>query len=254
MNDCGSCVQAMRKNRDSDFSEAFGRAELISTDVFDTLLLRTCRSERSRILRGERLFSGMLADRGWRIDPDILVDARLSSQQLAFRELAARGCAGEVRLTEIISRQLKMFALPNSLVDERLAIEIQVEKSSLFANRALADILRQRKRFGTRLVAISDTTLPADAVTELIEHFHGAGLVDRVYSSADQDLTKRDGDLFMAVARAENVAAERIAHVGDDLIADLRCPSALGISAHYAARPNYRRRIRATNGASIEAG
>ena len=38
--------------------------ELISTDVFDTLLLRRFGSERSRIIEGERLFSDFLAKRG----------------------------------------------------------------------------------------------------------------------------------------------------------------------------------------------
>jgi hypothetical protein len=243
----------MKTNCGSDLVGAIGRADLISTDVFDTLLLRTYRSERSRILRGERLFSRLLAKRGCQIEPDLLAEARISSQRLAFRELAVRGRGGEVRLVEIISRQLKMLGLPETLVGERLRIEVQIEKSSLFANRALADLLRTHRRSGARLVAISDTTLPAAAVAELIEHFHGPELVDRVYSSADQHLTKRDGDLFMAVAQAENVAPEKIVHLGDDLIADVQSPSAVGISAHYVPRPPYRRRVRAANGASIEA-
>ena len=244
----------MNANRSADLLGAIGQADLISTDVFDTLLLRTYRSERSRILLGERLFSRHLAERGYQIEPDLLADARISSQQLAFRELAVRGRLGEVRLMEIISSQLKMLSLPNSLVGERLRIEVQIEKSSLFANRALADLLRTRRRSGARLVAISDTTLPADAIAELIQHFHGPELVDRVYSSADQRLTKRDGELFMAVAQIENVAPEKIAHIGDDFIADVRSPSAVGISAHYMPRSPYRRHIRAANGASTEAG
>jgi len=244
----------MNANRNVDLLSAIGQADLISTDVFDTLLLRTYRSERSRILLGERRFSRLLAKRGCQIEPDLLADARISSQRLAFRELAMRGGPGEVRLMEIISRQLEMLSLPDSLVGERLRIEVQIEKSSLFANRALANFLRTHRRPGARLIAISDTVLPADAVAELIQHFHGPGLVDRVYTSADQRLTKRDGDLFVAVARAENVAPEKIAHVGDDFIADVQSPSAVGISAHYLPRPRYRRRIRAANGASTEAG
>jgi FMN phosphatase YigB (HAD superfamily) len=244
----------MKANLSSDLLGAISRAELISTDVFDTLLLRTYRSERSRIFHGERLFSRLLAERGWLIDPDLLADARLSSQRLAFRELAMRASAGEVQLEEIISRQLKMLGLPGSLIGERLKIEVQVEKRSLSANRTLANLLRKHRRSGVRLVAISDTTLPSDAVAELIRHFHGWELVDHVYSSADQRSTKRDGDLFFAVAQAENVAPERIVHIGDDLIADVRSPSAIGISAHYLPRPTFRRRIRSANGASIEAG
>jgi hypothetical protein len=249
-----SCVSAMKASRNSDFLGSIGQTDLISTDVFDTLLLRTSRSERSRIVHGERLFSRLLAGRGQQIEPELLADARLCAQRLAFRELNVRGKPGEVRLVEIISRQLKMLGLPASLLRERLRIELQIEKGSLFANRSLANILRTHKRSGTRIVAISDTALPTEAVAELIEHFHGPDLVDRVYSSADQGLTKRDGHLFVAVMQTEDVAPEKMAHVGDDYVADVRSPSTIGISAHYAARSPYRRHIRAANGAWVETG
>src|ERR1700761_3414739 len=143
----------MNVNQNVGFRAAIGQANLIATDVFDTLLLRNHRSERSRILHGERLFSRLLAGRGWQIEPDFLVDARLLSQRVAFRELSMRGTPGEVRLVDIISRQLQMLGLPDTLVDERLEIEVQVEKGSLFANRSLAAILRAHRRCGTRIVA-----------------------------------------------------------------------------------------------------
>src|ERR1700730_4457822 len=244
----------MRRNSFADLVDAVGRIEMISTDVFDTLLLRTSRSERSRILKGERLFSDLLAHRGWHIAADLLFDARLQAQRLAFRGLALRGVAGEARLVEIISRQLTVLGLPQSLVPERLQIEVQVEKGSLVANEFLGNILRAHRRTGTRIIAISDTTLPSEGVSELIQHFHGAELVDRVYSSADHGLTKRDGDLFLAVAQAENIPLNRIVHIGDDLLADVQIPSAKGITVHHTPRRAYRRYLRSANGALTEAG
>src|SRR6267378_3269307 len=103
----------MSRNNLADLVNAADGIEVISTDVFDTLLLRTNRSERSRILKGERLFSDLLARRGWHIGADLLVDARLQAQRLAFRGLTLRGVAGEARLVEIISRQLSMLGLPH---------------------------------------------------------------------------------------------------------------------------------------------
>ena len=244
----------MRRDNLADLANAVGRIEVISTDVFDTLLLRTNRSERSRILMGERLFSDLLAHRGWQIEADLLVDARLQAQRLAFRGLTLRGVAGEARLVEIISRQLSVLGLPHSLVAERLQIEVQVEKSSLVANEFLGSILRAHRRAGTRIIAVSDTTLPSEGVSELIQHFHGAELIDDVYSSADHGLTKRNGDLFLVVARAENVPLHRIVHIGDDLLADVRTPSAKGITVHHTPRRAYHRYLRSADGALTEAG
>ena len=244
----------MRRNNLADLVNAVDRIEVISTDVFDTLLLRTSRSERSRILKGERLFSDLLAKRGWHIGADLSVEARLQAQLLAFRGLALRGVAGEARLVEIISRQLSVLGLPQSLVAERLQIEVQVEKDSLVANEFLGSILRAHRRAGARIIAISDTTLPSERVCELIQHFHGAELIDRVYSSADHGLTKREGDLFLAVAQAENVPLNRIVHIGDDWLADVQVPSAKGITGLHAPRRAYRQYLRLANGALAEVG
>ena len=244
----------IRQNNIADLVNAVDRIEVISTDVFDTLLLRSSRSERSRIMKGERLFSNLLAQRGWHIGADLLVEARLQAQRLAFRGLTLRGVAGEARLVDIVSRQLSVLGLPPSLVGERLWIELQVEKGSLVANKRLGSILRAHRRAGTQVIAVSDTTLPTEGVSELIQHFHGPELVDRVYSSADHGLTKRDGGLFLAVGQAENVSLRRIVHIGDDLLADVQTPSAKGITVYHARRSAYRRYLRSANGALTEAG
>jgi hypothetical protein len=238
----------------AELATAAGRIEVISTDVFDTLLLRTSRSERSRILKGERLFSDLLVRCGLHISADLLADARLQAQRLAFRGLALRGVPGEVRIEEIVSRQLSVLGLPQSLVTERLRIEIEVEKASLVANKELASILRAHRLAGARILAISDTTISSEMVRDLIRHFHGADLVDRVYSSADHGLTKRDGELFLAVAQAENIALNRMVHIGDDRCADVQVPSAKGITVYHAARPAYHRYLRGLDGALTEIG
>jgi|GEM_PF-585457 len=237
----------------ADLWNDVGRIKVLSTDVFDTLLLRNSVSERSRIVQGERLFSKAIAHAGWRIDADLLVEARLRAQRLAFRALNSWGGPhGEVRLIEIINRQLTVLGLPASLAAERVRIELQVEKGSLIANEQVARILLAHRRTGTRVVAITDTTLSGRDVHELIQHFHGADLIDHVYSSADCRLTKREGSLFVAVAQAENVPLCDMVHVGDDPLADLQVPSTKGVTALHAPRPAYSRYLRSANGALTE--
>src|ERR1700761_4716042 len=230
----------MIRDQFASLARTTGTIDVISTDVFDTLLLRTAKSQRSRILEGERLFSRLLAARGSLIDVDVLASARIHAQRLAFRELAARG-AGEVRLSEIVERQLSVLGLPDSLIADRLNIELQVEKNSLALNRSLGAALGARRAAGQLVVAASDTTLSSQALGELIQHFHGSDVVDRVYSSADLGLTKREGGLFSAIGSNENVPLNRIAHIGDDLRADVKVPLSKGIFALHLPRHSWRR-------------
>jgi FMN phosphatase YigB (HAD superfamily) len=238
----------------SNLVAKIGQVELVSSDVFDTLLLRTLRSERSRILRGERLFSDLLQRKGFLIPFDVLVDTRIKSQSLVFRVLEARRSPGEARLEEIIGRQLALLGLPQSFVAERVQIEIEVEKTSLAPAKYLANILSAHRRAGARIVATSDTTFSSDALRQLIDHFYSGELVERIYSSADLNLTKRHGALFEAVAKAEGVPMHRMIHVGDDWLADIEVPTSKGINVQYVQHPQYRKSLRRFGGALTEAG
>jgi FMN phosphatase YigB (HAD superfamily) len=226
---------------------------LISSDVFDTLLLRRPRSHRTRLMEGERRFARLLREQGFPIDAEQLFRTRLLAEGFAYRALNVGGGIGEVRLSDIIARQLAMLGLPADLQEQRLGLEMEVEKTSLSANRALADVLRQQRQAGMRVVAVSDTALPADRLMELIDHFHGTGLVDRVYSSADIGASKRFGSLFTAVLSAENVSPSEVLHIGDDNVADHLVPSAMGIHTVHLPKGRIRHLATRADGACAEA-
>lgn len=231
---------------------------LVSTDLFDTLLLRTIRSERARIIAGERRFARKLAEEGLQLAEDVLVEARLEAQRLAYRALDMAKQDGEVALRDIVRRQLVMLGLPRARVEAlcemRLAIELALEKESLRPNRELAALLRRCRSEGRRVVAISDIGLPTVMLEALVTHIHGPDLLDRIYSSADLGLTKRRGELFHAVLAAEGIAARQTLHVGDDRLADHIMPSALGLRTLHLPRPKLRRRLSRLHGAVSELG
>lgn len=242
----------LRRSHDDLYSPV-SKIELISTDVFDTLLLRRRKSERSRIVAAEAKFARLLAERGFSVPPDDLVRVRLLAQKSAYRALNTGDGAGEVRLTDIICNQLNILGLPENLVEERLAIELASEKKALSANGALAMLLRRYHAAGLRVVAVSDTGLPADKLTELIDYFHGPGLIDRVYSSADMGASKRHGGLFSAVLEAESVSPSQMLHIGDDERADFHVPEGMGIRAVHLPRNTFRSYASRADGAATEA-
>ncbi|MFB9948317.1 HAD family hydrolase [Rhizobium puerariae] len=226
---------------------------LITTDVFDTLLLRHGLSQRSRLVAGEDQFARFLRGQGSAIRPDELVRARLLAERFAYRALNMEGGPGEVRLVDVIGRQLAILGLSESLVEKRLAIELAIEKRALFANGELAMLLRCHRQAGIRVVAVSDTGLPGEKVAELIDYFHGPGLVDRIYSSADLGASKRQGELFSRVLEAEGVPASRTLHIGDDPVADCLVPGRMGIKTVHLPKSSAKRLLSRADGAATEA-
>lgn len=241
-----------RRNLDRLRSQLDG-IDLISSDVFDTLLLRRPRSQRSRVMEGERRFARLLREQGFRTDPEQLFRARLLAEGFAYRALNVGGGVGEVRLNDIIARQLAMLGLPADLLQQRLVLEMAVERASLSANNALANVLRQQRQAGLRVVAVSDTALPADQLAQLIDHFHGPGLVDAVYSSADIGASKRFGSLFAAVLSAEKISAAQMLHIGDDYVADHLVPSTMGIQTVHMPKGRIRHLATRADGVRAEA-
>ena len=227
--------------------------ELVSTDVFDTLLLRTHRSERARIIVGERQFARRLAEQGLAVHEKWLIDARLEAQKWAYRALNMSERDNEVALRDVIDRQLALLGLPKTLCKIRLAIELAGERHSLRPNMQLAAALRRCRNQGRRVVAVSDTGLPTPDLAELLAHFHGPDLLDGIYASADIGLTKRRGELFRAVLEMEGVAACRTLHIGDDRLADHDVPSSLGLRTLHVPRAASLRRLSRLHGGVSEA-
>jgi predicted HAD superfamily hydrolase len=138
------------------------------------------------------------------------------------------------------------------VTEKRIAIEIEVEKRALFANGDFAMLLRRHRQAGVRVVAITDTGLSGEKVGELIDHFHGPGLVDEIYSSADLKASKRQGDLFSLVLKTEGVDASRTLHIGDDLLADCLVPKGMGIQTIHMPKNRLKRLVSKGNGALAE--
>jgi FMN phosphatase YigB (HAD superfamily) len=248
----GEGCSVLRRNLD-DLRSPIENIELISTDVFDTLLLRHGKAQRSRTVAAEIRFARLLKEHGLTVRAEDLVRVRLLAEKFAYRALNIGGGAGEVRLTDIIRWQLAVLGLPQSLGEKRLAIELEVEKTALSANGALAVLLRRHRQSGIRVVAVSDTALPASRLAELIDHFHGPGLIDKIYSSADIGASKRYGGLFSAVLEAEAVAASRMLHIGDDPVADVSVPKAMGINTVHLPKSRLARYVARVDGATTEA-
>ncbi|MBB2697053.1 UNVERIFIED_ORG: FMN phosphatase YigB (HAD superfamily) [Rhizobium esperanzae] len=227
--------------------------DVISTDVFDTLLLRQPRSQRSRVILAEQRFARLLRDQGIVISSEHLFRTRQLAERFAYRALNVGGGTGEVRLVDIVARQLAMLGLPARMIDERISLEMAIEKASLSANEKLAKVLRLQRQAGIRIVAVSDTALPTAHLAELINHFHGPGLIDNIYSSADLGASKRHGQLFSSVLAQEGVAASRVLHLGDDLLADCVVPRTMGIQALHLPRGRFRRLAARADGARAEA-
>ncbi|EUC13540.1 HAD family hydrolase [Paraburkholderia hospita] len=207
------------------------QSALLCVDAFDTLLLRKPVSLEQRLLKVAKLFCERLSLRPTELSPYALARRRRQIEQIAYRARNVAG-RGEVRLESIASSLLKLVHIDTRYVPEWIACELAVERECLAPNLPLIRELERLHASGVALRVVSDTSLSGDALRQLITATCPPGLQwDAIHTSADLQLTKRDGTIFAAVSDAAGVPLSKMAHLGDDLVADCSMPQRCGMTA-----------------------
>jgi FMN phosphatase YigB (HAD superfamily) len=215
---------------------------MVSTDLFDTVVLRDRTTESERFALAARRAAGRLG-----VDPAVVARLRWSFHDDAYRAVAAERPAGDAALRDICRAMAIALGRDDDSADVLHAAEVATDIAHLRPNRSLLALYGELARRGMRIVAVSDTYYGEDDLRRILDGVVGAHPFAAVYSSADVGLTKHQGHLFGEVAKRENLSADQILHVGDHPDADVRLARAAGWTAVHLPR-NTRHRLRKVAG------
>jgi FMN phosphatase YigB (HAD superfamily) len=205
---------------------------ILSTDVFDTVLLRDYTTESARMAIAARRAADRLG-----IDARALVRLRWAQHDNAFRAVAMERPQGDATLTAIARAVATACGLGEAAARVLRDTEVEVDVEHLRPHRGLINVLAEAARRGLGVIALSDTYYSAADVSRLLTAVTGEHPIARVYCSADLGLTKHAGRAFAEVAHREDVAPAEIVHVGDNWHADVRMAEAAGWKAVHLPRP-----------------
>lgn len=213
---------------DADFEEAVSKLkpELVSFDIFDTLLDRSVEQPVHvfKMIEAEvdRITNGRIAN---------FAAARPATERLLRERVAAAGQTQEVTLDQIYGELAERYGLSESTKDAVCALELDEELRTLRRRDAGFRLFDIARRSTKRVVLISDMYLPETFVRRCLAN---AGYPDDVplYLSSTVGLRKHEGDLFPFVQSTEGVAYDRWLHVGDNPHGDKTVPGGLGIHTH----------------------
>jgi FMN phosphatase YigB (HAD superfamily) len=199
---------------------------LLSLDIFDTLLFRTCE-------RPEEVF----VEVGRRA-----VERGLVRQGLTAGEFASLRSAAQVHAYSTLGREPTLehiyALLPAAIgeLDAILRLELDVEADCCFVNPSVASLVEHCWSNDVPVVLLSDMYLGEQRIRALLTH---AGFdlsqVEQVIVSVDKGGYKKTGELF-GVLRSlyPTVPPEAILHIGDNVDSDVRAARAAGLQAiHY---------------------
>ncbi len=213
------------------------KVKVISYDVFDTALLRECKSEAQRFWDISERFINQCREEGKSVafEPEDAVLARATAARAAYS--ISRSVAGnrEGRFDDIARTTCDLLGHPD-LTDAYVANELAYELSTLMTNPLLEMVAEALPR--TSLIFVSDMYLESEKITHLLMEKFGPKVIGQVYSSADGIGSKRTGGIFTYLEETLKVTGDRILHVGDNLQSDYQMPKASGWNSFYLPLPD----------------
>ncbi len=202
------------------------RIEVITSDVFDTLVWRSVATPSDQFVHvGQRLLDeGVLAPH---VDPVAFTEGRVLAEEAARRVARQETDTEEVGIEAIWQQMPEAWVTPAQR-QRSLEIELVVEGEMLRLHDDVWRLLAKAHAAGIRIVLVSDIYLSASQLGELLGRA-GAPLdcVDSIVTSADDGRGKASG-LLAGVVRRLGCAPKRVLHIGDHPVSDIATAKTLG--------------------------
>jgi FMN phosphatase YigB (HAD superfamily) len=216
-----------------------GLCDVLSVDVFDTLITRSVAQPSHVFAVLEReLLSNASSPREAQLY-DGFARVRLLVERRARENKAKTSPYADVTLDEIyieIRRELKISFADSQRIAER---EMALERDMVVAVPHTVAAITRAREVGVRVIAVSDNYMSSK---QLLMMFEAAGIVgfslDDVFVSCELGGTKSNGQIWPVVLQRITTPVHRIIHVGDHEEADGSAASAAGLSVVIDDRMN----------------
>ena len=205
-----------------EFAEEVSKYEVISFDIFDTLILRL-------VEKPVDVFSYMEALYHFPHFQDLRIRAEIEARR--------ESKTGEVDLQEIYTVIAKKTDIN---VEEWMNRELQAELLLCMANPYFKQVVEKLQQMNKRLIAVSDMYLPAESIELLLKQC-GYTNLEKIFISNQYRLSKAKGDLYEIVK--EYIGPSSIIHIGDNIASDYAMARKKGIEAKYYHNVNARYQV-----------
>lgn len=215
-----------------------GSVELLSLDVFDTVLWRKVPVPEDVFL----MLGYRLKREGWLIPAmpaEAFVEFRVKAEKIArakkeevtLQEIywALSGIFNKITVEEMVEG--KKGILGESDVDDPVALELELEKQLFCFDENIVQLVKYAHGKNIPVVLISNTYFTESNVREFLQP-EFLSLVKQLFISCEYGVSKGNG-LFAQMIEETTFAPQKILHIGDNYKADFLTAQKLGIHALY---------------------
>ena len=188
--------------------------EIISFDVFDTLIFRGCTSPKD-------VFAYVADKMG--VGEESFVSRRIEAERTLRKEQKK-----EITIAEIYSKITSAQEEMTRYVVTEEDAEMQICACNL-EMKELYDWVKKKKKI---IYIISDMYMNFDFMDRLLKN-NGYDGYEKLYVSSAYGVKKSTGQLYSYILQHSNIAASRMFHIGDNFKSDYFLPKLKGIEAYW---------------------
>ncbi len=225
------------------------RFDLISFDVFDTLLERRLEPPDLVKEQSAAFLSKYLQSLGFPFQPDDVLTRRNTIETRLRRLAVGQGFDAEYSFAELAEELVSDCAGTTisacqkaQIVDAFVEQELQFERQVLAPQLELAALFTALLQKNKRVILSTDMYLSAGQIRDLLSANGLPASEVPLYVSGDLKVCKGTGRLFRHWIDSEGVDPRRTVHVGDNAESDFAAALSVGLNAIHFAPPDSRDR------------
>lgn len=205
-----------------ELAEKLGQSDVVSFDVFDTLILRPFSDPKDLFyIVGERL------------DYPNFRTIRASAEKKARQKYFEQNGSYEIDIQDIY----EMLSVTAGIdADSGVSEEVSAELELCYANPYMKKVYDLLIAKGKTVIITTDMYLKREHIEQLLNK-NGYYGYDRIYLSCENKLNKCGGTVWKQI-RSDYAQAKTFAHIGDNRLSDVKTANANGFQAYYYENVN----------------
>ena len=200
------------------------KTEIVSFDIFDTLISRSCLDPKDIFTALGYLFRDELSNA-------FFLDFK-SLRESAEIEARCKYSHGEIEIYDIYNYMVEQYGFDKNLADRILKKEIELELEYSIPRNTGKDLYEIALENNKKVIYTSDMYLPQEAIFALLEK-NGYSRANRLFLSCEYKLSKGQGTLYTHILTEFNVSGNQIVHIGDNYGSDYVQAGNKNIKAFY---------------------
>ncbi len=213
--------QEARRLDEYRLMKSFLNYDVISFDIFDTLLLRPFSDPYDAFVLLQEKYDQINFEK-----------IRKEAAKRVFEKEKICNGKKEITIYEIYE---EIYRQTGILVEDGVKNEFELEENICYANPYLLTVFDLLKEQGKIIIAVSDIYLPKEFIKSLLSKNGFIGF-DKIYVSSEYGYGKNDG-LFGNVRN--DYKGKKVLHIGDDKKKDFEMPQKEGINAYLYRGVNF---------------